>query len=246
MNHSLPITPGAIIGYRNNGRPIHLLAGGSGEGDGDAGNPDAGQEPQQGDESSQGQQPQSQPKQGGKEGSEGDVASLPDWAQKLIRDTRAEAASNRTNAKTQAAEEARQDLAKQIGKALGLVKDDAPADPEQLASQIGNLTSENKSLKVELAVHRAAAKVGANPMALTDSRSFLAQLDKLDPSADGFDAKLRDAIKKAVEDNPQYRVDGQAPAQRGGTEPSGRPGTTGKAANLTDAITARLAKQTGG
>src|SRR6266705_3404735 len=30
---NLPVTPGAIIGYRRNGIPIRLIAGGSGEGD---------------------------------------------------------------------------------------------------------------------------------------------------------------------------------------------------------------------
>ncbi|OUC99324.1 hypothetical protein [Streptosporangium minutum] len=243
MPHPLPTAPGALLGYRKTGQPIYLQAGGSGDGDAGDGTQQDSQDTGQQSPATQGQQGSSQD---GQHGSEGDVASLPDFAQKLIRDLRTEAASSRTNAKTQAAEQARQDLAQQIGKALGLVKDgDQPADPAQLAQQIGDLSGQNKSLTVELAVYKAAAKVGADAGKLTDSRAFLAQLDKLDPTADGFDAKLRDAIKKAVEDNPQYRTDGQAPAPRGGSEPPGRPGTAGKAANLTDAITAKLAKSSG-
>ncbi|GII84590.1 hypothetical protein Ssi03_25800 [Sphaerisporangium siamense] len=251
MQHPLPTTPGALLGYRKNGRPIYLLAGGSGEGDAggqNTGQPGTENTGSQGSDQGEpsGQQGQSSGQQTGQNDSGGDVASLPDWAQKLIRDARAEAASSRTNAKQQAANEARQDLAQQIGKIVGLVKgDDAPADPAKLAQQIGDLSGENRSLRTELAVFKAAAKVGADAAKLTDSRSFLAQLDKLDPSADGFDAKLRELMKKTVEDNPIYRADA-APAPRGGAEPPGRPGKTGKADNLTDAITAKLAKTGGG
>lgn len=241
--NSLPTAPGALLGYRKNGQPFYVIAGGSGEGD-SGGQDTGGQQDGQGATPPANEPPAQDTQQ---TSSEGDVASLPDWAQKLIRDTRSEAASSRTNAKAQAAQEARQDLAQQIGKALGLVKDGEQApDPAQLAAQLGDLTGQNKALTTELAVYKAAAKVGADAGKLTDSRAFLAQLDKLDPTADGFDAKLREAIKKAVEDNPQYaRTDGQAPAPRGGTEPPGRPGKAGKAANLTDAITAKLNKSSG-
>ncbi|MGS2641687.1 hypothetical protein [Streptosporangium sp. G12] len=242
MLNSLPTAPGALLGHRKNGQPFYVIAGGSGEGDG-GGQDTGGQQDGQG-ATPPATEPTGQDTQ--QTGSEGDVASLPDWAQKLIRDTRAEAASGRTTAKAKAAEQARQDLAQQIGKAIGLVKDDTPTDPAQLAQQIGDLSGQNKALTTELAVYKAAAKVGADADKLTDSRAFVAQLNKLDPTADGFDAKLRDAIKKAVEDNPQYaRTDGQAPATRGGTEPPGRPGVTGRAATLTDAITAKLNKSSG-
>ncbi|MEV4245235.1 hypothetical protein AB0J63_17690 [Streptosporangium canum] len=242
MPHPLPTAPGALLGYRKTGQPIYLQAGGSGDGDAGDGTQQDSQDTGQQPPAAQQPAPESKSDQ---TGSEGDVASLPDFAQKLIRDLRTEAASSRTNAKQQAAQEARQDLAQQIGKALGLVKDDQPADPAQLANQIGDLSGQNKALTTELAVYKAAAKVGADAGKLTDSRAFLAQLDKLDPSAEGFTSKLSDAIKKALADNPQYRTDGQAPAPRGGSEPPGRPGAAGKAANLTDAITAKLAKSGG-
>lgn len=246
MQHPLPTAPGALLGYLKNGRPFYLLAGGSGEGDtgsGDGGQSDGQNDGQQGtgQDGNAGQQGQDPAPKAGQD-SAVDVAALPDNVQKMIRDLRTEAAANRTNAKSQAAQEARQDLAQQIGKALGLVKDDQPADPAKLAQQIGDLSGENKNLKTELAVFKAATKVGANAQALTDSRSFLAQIAKLDPTADGFDAKLREAMKKAVEDNPQYSAAGQAPTPRGGAEPPGRPGAAGKAKNLEEAITARLAK----
>jgi hypothetical protein len=85
-------------------------AGASGGGDAAAGNVGAG-----GTNGAAGQQQDAQ-----------DVSALPDWAQKLIKDTRGEAASNRT-AKTQA-EKDKADMLSKIGQALGLTKDERP-DP---------------------------------------------------------------------------------------------------------------------
>jgi hypothetical protein len=156
------------------------------------------------------------------------LEDLPPWAQRVVREAREGEAKARTNAKaqaaTEAAEQARQELAQKIGKALGLVKDGdgEQADPAQLTQQLTKMADTNKALTVELAVWKAAKKAGANAQALTDSRSFLDRIGKLDPTADDFDGRLRDAIKKAVDDNPQYR-EGQVPLRSGG-EFTGGPG----------------------
>lgn len=175
----------------------------------------------------QGDQPTGQ--QDGQEPTAGQrLEDLPPWAQKVVKDARAGEAKARTDAKTQAAteaaEQARNELAQKIGKALGLVKDgdQEQADPAQLTQQLTKMADTNKALAVELAVWKAAKKAGANAQALTDSRSFLDRITKLDPAADDFDTKLRDAVKKAIDDNPQYR-EGQAPLRSGG-EFTGGPG----------------------
>lgn len=157
------------------------------------------------------------------------LEDLPPWAQRVVREAREGEAKARTNAKataaTEAAEQARQELAQKIGKAIGLVKDgdDAPADPAQLTQQLTKMADTNRDLAVELAIWKGAKAGGANPQALTDSRSFMERVHKLDPTADDFTAKLRDAMKKALDDNPQYREAGQAPARSGG-EFTGGPG----------------------
>lgn len=175
-----------------------------------------------------------------------DIASLPEWAQKALRDARADAGKARTNAKQQAADAARQDLAQQIGKVLGIVKGDEPADPAQLTKTIGEQTgriaeleSTNRTLSVELAAYKRADKHDANPAALLDSRSFLASVAELDPAAKDFSEALDKAIKKAVEDNAQLRT---APgARRGGGEFNGGPGARGqRPASLSEAVAARL------
>ena len=165
--------------------------GGSGEGEGGAG--DSGDEgADKGDKGTKDQK----------------VEDLPDWAQKLIKDARADAGKSRTTAKAQAAQEARDQLVKDLGKALGLVKDDEKLTPEQLAKQVSEAKDAAKQARVELAVYRGAGKkdVGADPDALLDSRGFLAKLADLDPDAKDFDAKVATAMKDAVKNNPKLKA----------------------------------------
>src|SRR5690242_20319393 len=60
----------------------------------------------------------------------------PAAARAEIEKLRKENASTRVNAKQTAAEEAKNQYAQEIGKLLGLVKDDAPATPENLTQQL--------------------------------------------------------------------------------------------------------------
>lgn len=247
MRNTLLTAPGAIIGYRKNGSPIRLIAGGSGEGGdgggstgGDGGNPGdggTGTDPGQGGDGGQNPPGTDPGNDSGQTGGEGDVSSLPDWAQKAIRDARADAGKARTNAKAQAADQARQDLAQQIGKALGLVKDgDAAPDPAKLAEQLAGAQTEGQQARTELAVFKAAGKHGADPEKLLDSRAFADRLKDVDPT-DG--KKISDLIKKAVEDNPSYRAAAPPPASgapMGGNPPGTKPKT------LAAAVDARYKK----
>jgi len=144
-----------------------------------------------------------------------DVASLPEWTQKMIRELRSEAATNRTKATS--AEATRQETMDAIAKALGLKGDDDPAKAAQTAAEERDAArKEAQSVKVENAVLRMAAKYGADPNALTDSRSFMSALDAIDPAADDFAAAVDAAIKKAVEANPSLKPAAPAPPARSG------------------------------
>lgn len=149
----------------------------------------------------------------GATGTAGKVDDLPDWAQKLIRDTRNEAANHRTKATT--AEKAAQEQLDNIAKALGLKKD-GTLTAEQLAEKLNSADGKAKSALTELAVHRAANKNGADPEALLDSRGFLAKLTDLDPTADDFGSKVEAAIKDAVKDNPKLKVQAAGAGKSGG------------------------------
>lgn len=144
-----------------------------------------------------------------------DVASLPDWAQKLIGKTRTEAGTNRTKANT--ANDALTATRDAIAKALGLKDDDDPVAAAKTAADERDAAKiVNKNLAVENAVLRMAAKHGANPESLTDSRSFMRQLEAIDPAADDFATQVETAIKAAVEANPSLKAAPATPERSGG------------------------------
>lgn len=157
------------------------------------------------------------------------IEQLPEFAQKVIRDLRKEAADNR-GAKT-AAEQERAQLLDGIAQALGIKKDDAPPDPQVLQQTLGEREGRIQSLEgdvrardLELAAWRAAATGGANAAALLDSRSFVTQLAKLDPAADDFMTQLDAAVKKALDANQSLRA---APTPTAGQAGIGVAGGTG-------------------
>ncbi|MBB5853971.1 hypothetical protein ACFQ05_11740 [Amycolatopsis umgeniensis] len=154
---------------------------------------------------------------------------------KMVRDLRTENAADRTNAKTKAADEARQQLAQDISKALGLVADDDKADPAKLAEQVTAEQQRTRAASVELAVFKSAGQLGADPAALVDSRAFVSAVEQLDPTAADFADKVGAAITKAVTDNPKLRAAGQAPPRSSGQH-AGGPGEKPAAKSLTDAI----------
>lgn len=128
-----------------------------------------------------------------------------------VKAARAEAGKERINAKTAAAEEARLELAKQIGKALGLVTDEPP-DPAKLAEQVTTFQSQAKQANLELAVFRSADTANGDPQALLDSRAFQAKVASMDPTDS---AALVAAITEAVAENPRLaKVNPTAPGMK--------------------------------
>lgn len=94
----------------------------------------------------------------------------------------------------------------------------------------------------ELAIFKAAGKHGADPVKLTDSRSFMDKVADL-PNEDR-EKKLAELIKKTLDDYPHYRS-GQAPgtAPRGGSDGTGRPGAPNRPKGLDGALAAHYAKK---
>ncbi|MES9554784.1 MULTISPECIES: hypothetical protein [unclassified Streptomyces] len=130
---------------------------------------------------------------------------------------RKDAGRSRVTAKQQAADDARAQLAQEIGRALGLVPGDTPPDPAQLTQQLTESQAQARQTAVELAVYRTARAAGADPDALLDSRAFAASLADIDPT--DADA-VTDAVKAAVQANPKLA---SAPAgpPRGGADFTG-------------------------
>ena len=152
-----------------------------------------------------------------------DVASLPEWTQKMIKDLRGEAATNRTKATT--AEQTKQETMDAIAKALGLKGDDDPAAAAQTAAEERDAAKKQaQDATTTLAVYRMAAKQGANAESLTDSRSFMRELEAIDPTDAEFAAKVETAIQTAIEANPLLKTQPTAaPARSGGPVGGGAP-----------------------
>lgn len=186
------------------------------------------------DDGSKDDKPKPKPpaKKGGEEAPAATIARL----QKDLKTANGEAAKARTTAKKSAADEARTEIVQELGKALGLIKDDdkTPPDPAVLKQQIEQATAAHRSTALELAVYRGAGKAGVDPDSITDSRAFMASIKDLDPSDEGFAKAVTAAMKKAAEDNPKLKAASQAPARTS----SDRSGSAGGRSASDDSIDA--------
>ena len=144
--------------------------------------------------------------------------------------------------------------AEQLQQALDAVQqvlnpggDSAQQDPTQLAAQVAerdkqlaDLSSRLRTAQVELAAHRAAGEQGARADRLLNSRSFLDSVANLDPDSAKFGEQLAEAIRAAVESDPDlYRATPSGPP-RGGAELGGPPAADKRPKTLHDAVAARL------
>jgi len=169
------------------------------------------------------------------------VDDLPPWAQKLLRDTRNEAAKHRTTAKDletklSAFEQTHKQQLSGIAKALGLEPDEAT--PEQIAAErdaekarADEERSRARQAAVELATYRAAATLGADGNALLDSRSFVHAIEGLDPGADDFAEQVKDAITAALDTHPEWKAAPSPTPEPPPTAPPPRPEPTIARAN---------------
>ncbi|GAA3330647.1 hypothetical protein HP467_07265 [Curtobacterium albidum] len=133
-----------------------------------------------------------------------DVASLPAWAQKVITDTRAEAARYRTGSETAAktaAEKAQQELVDKIAIAAGLKQAEAQ-DPAKLAAAVQQAQDAAKATERRLAVFTAAADT-AQANALLNRLDFTNSIAGLDPS-DG--PAFQAAVKAALDADPSLKT----------------------------------------
>ncbi|MFD8546800.1 hypothetical protein [Streptomyces sp. NPDC059649] len=134
-----------------------------------------------------------------------------------------------------------------VHKALNPGTEQGEQDPATLAAaiadrdkQLGQAAADLRAARVELAAYKAAGEQGARADRLLNSRSFLSALSELDPDDAKFGERLGDAIKSAVEADPDlYRAAASGPV-RGGAEFNGAPTGERRAATLHDAVAARL------
>lgn len=133
-----------------------------------------------------------------------------DW-EAIARAARDEAAKLRVQGKKD-----RDELVANIGRALGLVKDDV-TDPAKLQEQLASRQAREAELENENLVLRTAMSHGANPQKLADSRTFMTALGKLDATAADHAAQVAKLITDHVAANPEAKLG--TPAQPGPTPP---------------------------
>jgi hypothetical protein len=223
------VIPGKVLGYRRNGQPIRVIAGGSGEGD------DNGGEGDDGDADGDQDGTADQDDDGKKAKIKGDLD--PDRAARAI------AAAREGEKKAKAEKKAAEERVAAILKAAGLTPDGKTDPAEQLkaaAAERDKAVARARDTAVELAVYKRAGKAGADPDAILDSRGFLGSVAELDPDAADFGDKVTAAIKAAVKANPKLAATTGQGAGKQGADHNGGGGQKGKPKNLTEAITARL------
>ena len=169
-----------------------------------------------------------------------------------LRDDKTKADQRMTDAAKKAAEDAKNELAQSLGKALGIINDDEPADPEALlqaataerdqsAQERDEAKEKARLASIELAIFRSAHKHDANVDELLDSRDFASKYAGLDPAADDFASKLDGLITAAVDDNPTKFKNAQVALRSGGDFTHGTGGGNQLPANDIDAL--RQARQ---
>ncbi|AFU62146.1 hypothetical protein SV1_6 [Streptomyces phage SV1] len=232
---------GTVLGYRRDGRPIHVIAGGNGAGEGSgapAGGEGTGQAP------AAPQQPAAQPGTAPQQpaaapgGEPQDVASLPQWAQNLIRDTRAEAATYRTRAQAAGTGEPQQPQQPQAPAAPAPAPAATDGDVSRLPQWAQRALTESqtaaRTAAIQTAILRAAPGAGADPARLLDSASFTASLATVDPNDT---AAVAAAITAALTAQPWLSAQPGGPV-RGGADFGQQPNAPRRPTSLTDAISA--------
>jgi hypothetical protein len=227
MHNALPEAPGALLGYRKDGRPFYVAAGGDDTVDPPATPPAPPPAPAP-PAPPAAPEPPAPPAPAGD--GEGDAAKTERTVAAIREEFKAErakrqAAEARLGEIQTALEADKQERAKQMDAfaiAFGLKTGDEPPDPAKLAEELkaekdraqAELAARDTELRaktVELAVLQAAQRHGADGLALLDSRTFLGSVAGLDPAADDFAEKLGEAIGKAVEQVPRYKLEPAAP-----------------------------------
>lgn len=147
-----------------------------------------------------------------------DPTTLSPEAQAYLAKAKADAEAQarikaRDEAKAEAAKAATDEVTAKLAAALGLAPA-APADPAKLQAEIEALKGTSASDKREIALWKTAAGAGVSTAGLTrltDSRSFMAKIEKLNPSEDDFATKLAAVVTEAITADPSLKA-GTAPA----------------------------------
>ncbi|MFI8660714.1 hypothetical protein ACIGKR_12050 [Rhodococcus qingshengii] len=150
--------------------------------------------------------------------------ALPEsWANEIKR-LRTENASDRTEAKKKAAQDATDALTKKLGEALGLIKGDEAPKPEdviaQLTAERDTTAKKLRELTEDRALRNAATTHGGDYGSLSDSKKLSKAIAELDHTADDYPSLVDEAVKAAITADPKLKAQAATTAssiEHGGT-----------------------------
>lgn len=141
----------------------------------------------------------------------------PDAAKAEIERLRKENGDSRINAKNTAREEGKTEaqtaLAKALAPLLGIeLEGEQQATPEQLAEQVGSVTTERDEARVDATLTRTAWELGVDPSKLDYVAFKLRKTGALDPTVDDFAGKLKSSITALVAEDATLKRSGTVQA----------------------------------
>lgn len=148
----------------------------------------------------------------------------PEKAKETIQRLRRENGASRTNAKAQAAEDARKEILSTIAKALGAEEGDPAPTLEGVAAELSTRTqerdmtaAERDSARQETAIVREAWAQGVNPSRLEYVQFLLARrADLKDAQPTDLSATIKAAITDEITKDPSLKVSGAQIGTGGG------------------------------
>lgn len=215
--------PGALLGYRKDGRPIRLIAGGSqpvGDPAAPPANPGTSGDPAT---------PPTPPAPPAPTPFDPNALS-PEAKSWLESERKRIAAEEGACARTGSKEAARKELLAQL---------DIKADkPEDAVAELARERAERRQLQVNYSVERAASKAGADDELVAAYLAGKGRLKDLDPTASDFDTKVKALIDAALTEKPSLKLATATPPP---TPPGGQGPGSGVVPGATPPPRARVA-----
>lgn len=234
--HGIDLTaPGgleALFAYRRAQFGDAVMEAGAGEG-GEGSEAGAGQQQAEAGAAAAGTEAKGTESQEGAKPAEwdGKVESLPAGVQKIINDLRKDDGDERIAKKTLDA----------IQKALNPdAKDGEKPDAEALTKALTAKDDTIRTLQIERALDKAAAKAGADTDLLDAVLARKGSLKELDPSAKDFTSKLDALVKAELDGNPKLRL-----ARAAGQSGSDFSGGSGEGAKKPTTLAGAMSKHYG-